>query len=99
MERAEYNNEHFPDMEDNTTIFIVGSGSFDSATTENSLIVLSKAIQEYGKPRDIMTYHRKQFFSNGKNGNPGEPNGFHRFLHDQGIRHILAGVKHPHSDR
>ena len=42
-----------------------------------------------------MTDHGTQFFSNGKDGNPGDPNVFQRFLHENGAKHILARVKHP----
>ena len=58
-----YHEEKIPVIEDDASRFIAGAGSFDSAKTENSQIVLSKAIQEYGRLMEIMTYHRKQFFS------------------------------------
>ncbi len=34
------------------------------------------------------------FFSNGRDSNPGVPNDFQRFLQENGIKHILARVKH-----
>ncbi|AKA49290.1 hypothetical protein IX51_09445 [uncultured archaeon] len=98
MDWAEYREEQLLVIEDDASRYIVGFGSFDSATTENSLIVLRKAIEEHGKPREIMTDHGTQFFSNGKNGEPGGPNEFQRFLESEGIRHILARVKHPQTN-
>ena len=93
MDWAEYREEQLLVIEDDASRYIVGFGSFESATTENSLIVLMKATEEHGKPREIMTDHGTQFFSNGKNGEPGGPNEFQRFLESEGIRHILARVK------
>ena len=98
MDWTEYWDEKIMIVEDDASRFITGFGSFDSETTENSLTVLRKAIQEHGKPREVMTDHGTQFFSNGKDGNPGDPNDFQRFLHENGIKHILARVKHPQTD-
>ena len=98
MDWTEYGDEKILVIEDDASRFITGFGSFDAETTENSLTVLVKAIEEHGKPREIMTDHGTQFFSNGKDGNAGEPNGFQKFLHDNGIKHILARVKHPQTN-
>lgn len=98
MDWSEYGEEQLLVIEDDASRFIVGFGSFDSATMENSLMVLMKAIREHGKPREVMTDHGTQFFSNGKNGEPGEPNEFQRYLSEKGIKHILARVKHPQTN-
>ena len=98
MDWAEYNEEQILVIEDDASRFITGFGSFDSATTENALIALMLAVSTYGKPREIMTDHGTQFFSNGQNGEPGDPNAFQRYLEEEGIRHILARVKHPQTN-
>ena len=36
-------------------------GVFDNATTENTISVLKKGFEEYGKPDEILTDHGTQF--------------------------------------
>lgn len=61
-----YEVEQLMVIEDVASRFMASFGSFASATTENTLLVLRKAIEEHGTPREIIWQTMLQFFSNGK---------------------------------
>ena len=73
-------------------------GIFDNATTENTISVLKKGFQEYGKPREIMTDHGTQFVASRKDKKGYAKHKFGEFLEENGIRHILARVHHPQTN-
>ena len=81
-------------IEDDASRFIVGLGVY----SEETINILIKAIELYGKPREIITDHGTQFFSNGKNGIIGDKNKFQQYLDDNNIKHILARVNHPETN-
>jgi transposase InsO family protein len=65
---------------------------------DNTIETLVHAIELYGKPLEILTDHGTQFFSNGKNGIPGDHNKFQEYLDNNNIKHILAKVDHPQTN-
>jgi putative transposase len=84
---------------DDASRFIVGWGIFAHATTENSILVLERAIATYGNPKAILTGHDTQFCSN-KNSRikTPDPNRFQIFLKKNKIKHIFARVNHPQTN-
>lgn len=72
---------------------VVGKGKFDNATTDNALLVLDKAITEFGKPKQVMTDHGTQFCADEEK--------IYRFreeLKKREIEHIMSAVKRPQSN-
>ena len=67
-------------------------GIFENATTENTISVLKKGFEEYGKPREIMTDHGTQFVASRKDKKGHSKHKFGEFLEENGIKHILARV-------
>jgi transposase InsO family protein len=91
--------DHVILSEDNVSRFITGYWVFRNATAKNSMLVLEKAVQQYGIPRPLMTAHGKQFTSLPRDicSDP-RPSEFQQILQNYGIRHIKARVKHPQSN-
>jgi len=86
-------------FEDDASRFITGYGVFGNATSENSKVVLEKAIQCYGIPRQLMTDHGTQFTSLPRETcSDPRPNEFQQTLKCYSIQHIKARVKHPQSN-
>lgn len=80
---------------DDASRLIVGYGLFDNATQNNSIIVMQQAIQQYGKPRQLISDHGTQFTSLKRiDCNKPRENKFQQFLKEQGIKHIKARIKH-----
>lgn len=73
---------------DDASRFITGVGIFDSANTENALLVLNQAVKEYGCPRELISDHGTQFTSDL----------FQQRLKDLKIKHVMARVKHPQTN-
>ncbi|EMR74774.1 integrase family protein [Thermoplasmatales archaeon SCGC AB-540-F20] len=86
-------------LEDDASRFITGYGVFGNATAKNSMLVLERAVESYGTPRQLMTDHGIQFTSLPREtcADP-RPNEFQRILQSYGIKHIKARVKHPQSN-
>ena len=61
-----------------------------SPTAQVIIELLGRAIRMFGKPRQILTDHGSQFFSN-----KGGEATFDQFCRINGITHILAGVRKP----
>jgi putative transposase len=74
---------------------VVSWGLFEHATTENSIAVLKKGIEAYGKPKAMLTGRDVQFYCSTKKGKSAGKNDFQKFLEVNGIQHILARVNHP----
>lgn len=98
MDWFEYGSRNYIVIEDDASRFIIQFGEYDHATAENSLDVLKKGIEKYGKPREVMTDHGTQFTSLAREGKESKPNEFQRYLEENGIGHIKARVKHPQSN-
>ena len=85
-------------IEDDASRFIVGMGIYSEETIDNTIETLEIAIDLYGKPEEILTDHGTQFFSNGKNGIPGDKNKFQEYLDNNNIKHILGRIDHPQTN-
>ena len=95
----EFKGEKVIAYEDDASRFIVGFGVFRNATAKHSVEVLRKAVEEWGKPKEVMSDHGPQFTSIEREGyKKPKPNEFQRFLKENGIRHVKARVKHPQSN-
>ena len=91
---------HFEDkwlmvIMDDASRNVVSWGLFEHATTENSIAVLKKGIETYGKPKAMLTGRDVQFYCSTKKGKSAGKNDFQKFLEVNGIQHILARVNHP----
>ena len=75
---------------DDHSRFVTASKFFKEGTTENAIWLLDNAIQEYKKPREILTDHGSQFYS----VRGGESN-FQAYCQSKGIKHILGGIGKP----
>lgn len=96
----EYDGKNIIIFEDDASRFVTGFGEFKNATSENSVKVLKKSVEEWGKPRQLMSDHGVQFTSiprENYNDIP-QPNVFQKILIEMGIKHIKARVKHPQSN-
>lgn len=69
---------------------VMGKGKFDTATTENALLVLDEAIKKYETPKQIMTDHGSQFCTDEERTFK-----FREELMKRGIEHIMAAIKRP----
>lgn len=78
---------------DDASRFIVGSGKFDAATTDNALEVFNRAREIHGKPKQVMTDHGTQFCSDEE-----KVFKFSENLKAEGVEHIMARVKRPQSN-
>jgi len=78
---------------DDASRYIVGIGMFDSATTDNALLVLKASVEQYGLPKQIMTDHGSQFCTD-----EDRVFRFSETLKGMGIQHIMARVKRPQSN-
>lgn len=73
--------------------------AFHSATAANAVRALSVGINQYGKPKQIMSDHGVQFTTIQRSGSAKpELNVFQHHLQDLDIQHIKARVKHPQSN-
>jgi transposase InsO family protein len=77
---------------DDHSRFIVGCEILDRPVKAKDVIVLlKKAIETYGPPREILTDHGAQFYANKNEG----VSYFALWCHENGIKHILAGIRKP----
>jgi len=84
---------------DDASRLIVGYGLFNNATQNNSIVVMQQAIQQYGKPQQLISDHGVQFTSIAReNCKKPNDNKFQQFLTEQEIQHIKARVKHPQTN-
>ena len=83
---------------DDASRFVVSYGLFDSATSENAVATLKKAIQRYGKPATILSDRGPQFYATESEEKTKGATLFERFLVEQDIRHSLARVRHPQTN-
>lgn len=80
---------------------ILAAGEFDNATEENSLKVLTEAIEKYGilyPIRSVISDHGSQFYANKRDKNGKADHPFEIFLKEKGIKQILCGVNHPQTN-
>jgi putative transposase len=86
---------------DDSSRFILAGGEFAVATAETSIGLVRKALEDYGeirRIREVLTDHGTQFFANRLDKNGESESAFGAFLAENGITHILAGVRHPQTN-
>jgi putative transposase len=83
---------------DDASRYIVGYGTFKEATAPNTLQVLKEAIQNYGKPDEILTDRGSQFYANEGERKEKGISQFEQHLADHEIKHILCRVNHPQTN-
>ena len=84
---------------DDASRFVTGWGLFKNANTANSILVLERAIAEYGEPKAMLTGRDIQFYvSRQKGRKEPELSEFDKYLKAHKIRHILARVNHPQTN-
>lgn len=70
--------------------FVTGSEIFNEGTAENVIWLFDEAIDEYSKPREILTDHESKFGSLRR----GESS-FDTCCEQHGIKHLLGGIGKP----
>jgi len=86
-------------FQDDASRFITGYGIFGNATAKNTILILERAIQHYGIPKQVMTDHGTQFTSLPREScKDPKLNEFQQFLKGSNIKHIKSRVKHPQSN-
>jgi putative transposase len=75
---------------DDCSRFCTAIGLSKRGTTQNVLGLFEAAIDEHGKPREVLTDHGTQFYAS-----KGQKSGFTRFCEENGIRHIFGGIGKP----
>lgn len=75
---------------DDCSRFCTAIGRSKRGTTQNVLGLFEAAIDEHGKPREVLTDHGTQFYAS-----KGQKSGFTRFCEENGIRHIFGGIGKP----
>lgn len=75
---------------DDCSRFCTAIGLFKCGTTQKGLGLFESAIDEYGRPREILTDHGTQFYAS-----EGQKSRFTRFCEENGIRHIFGGIGKP----
>lgn len=84
-------------FEDDASRFITGYGKFKQATAENTIKVLKQSLK-YGKPKQVHTDHGPQYVANEQEGKKTGTSKFTELLHELGIQHIKARIKHPQAN-
>ena len=88
----------FITFEDDASRKIMSWGIFDNATSEHSVEVLKKGIENNGKPREMLTGRDTQFYVNEAKDKEQGKTVFQIFLEEQGIKHIIGRVNHPQTN-
>lgn len=82
---------------DDASRMILAYGAFDSASAENTILVLRQAL-EYGKIKQVITDHGSQFTANKFDKDGKAHSQFGNFCKENRIKHILCRIKHPQSN-
>jgi putative transposase len=86
---------------DDSSRFILAGGEYSTATGATSIDLVRKVLEEYGpirKIEEVITDHGSQFFANKTDKDGESESEFSSFLIENGIKHILARVKHPQTN-
>lgn len=80
---------------------ILSGGEFENATSENTIDILKEVLEKYSHIqalRETITDHGSQFYANKRDMDGVADHSFEKFLDENGIKHILCGIKHPQSN-
>lgn len=83
---------------DDASRFITGYELFSEATSDHSVGVLKRAIEEHGKPVSILTDRGIQFYAVEADERLKGLTAFERYLIENEIRQILARINHPQTN-
>lgn len=86
---------------DDSSRYVLAGGEFDAATAENSIYLVQEVLDKFGYIKvvdEIITDRGTQFYANKKDVNGEGESSFSEFLNDNGIKHIVARVKHPQTN-
>lgn len=83
---------------DDASRFVVSYGLFDSATSENAVAVLKRAIQKYGRPAAILSDRGSQFYATEAEEKTKGVTLFEQYLVEQDISQRLSRVRHPQTN-
>lgn len=75
---------------DDCSRFAIALELFEHGTTRNILGLFESAIDEYGRPREVLTDHGTQFYAC-----RGEKSRFTMFCEENDIKHIFGGIGKP----
>lgn len=84
----EYNSLQIVAFIDDASRLVTGVGVFDNATAENAVLVLNKAVKDFGVPKQLCSDWGTQFTADL----------FQQTLKELGIQHIKAKIKHPQTN-
>jgi len=82
---------------DDRTRLITSYGIFKRATVDNTIALLKCGINQYGKPKAIMTDHGPQYYTNKPDANQNNTQ-FRIILNALGIKHYVARVNRPQTN-
>jgi putative transposase len=88
-----YKNDNILFYEDDSSRLITGYVLSKNATTDITISTFDKAVEKWGKPREVLTDRGTQFCVD-----ETEKYRFREHLKSLGIKHILARVKHPQTN-
>ena len=82
---------------------VLSGGEFDSASAENSVLLLKEALEnlqiKYNLGiRECISDHGTQFYADKRDKQGKADHFFENFLKEQGVRQILCGVNHPQTN-
>jgi len=83
---------------DDSSRKILAAGEFATINTKNTIVVVERAVQEYGQIcplRELIMDHGSEFGAHRRDENGYWDSEFKQYLETRGIRPILARVKHP----
>ena len=87
---------------DDSSRLILTMVESSNISTESSIELLSAAYLKFKHIRtirEVITDHGSEFYANKRDKNGNAQHRFELFCQEQGIHHILCGVKHPQTNR
>jgi transposase InsO family protein len=98
---SQFNGKEVCVVLDDSSRFILAGGEFAAATGIASVGLVRRVLEDFGqvrKIREVITDHGTQFFANKLDKNGNSESEFGIFLAENGIKHIMARVKHPQTN-
>jgi putative transposase len=98
MEHPSYRGKKLIVYEDDASRFIVGYGLFDEEASKHAVRVLDAALQEHGRPVQILSDRGSPFYAPETEAREKGLTEFERYLMRNHIQQILCGVRHPETN-